>query len=67
VHLAPDQVVAAMNVDFDDELSAREVEDIVADIERRIRTEHPEIVSLFLKPQRVGARRPASQPMLGGA
>lgn len=67
VHLAPDQVVAAMNVDFDDELSAREVEDIVADIERHIRTEHPEIVSLFLKPQRVGARRATPQPILGGA
>jgi len=51
VHLGPDQVVAAISVDFADELSAADVEAIVATLEERVRKAHPEIVSLLVKPQ----------------
>ena len=49
--MGPDQIVAALSVDFDDALSARDVEQIIARIERKVRAEHPEIVTLFVKPQ----------------
>jgi cation diffusion facilitator family transporter len=52
VHIGPRQVVAALSVDFTDSLTAGEVETIVADLERRVRQAHPEVVSLLVKPQR---------------
>ena len=51
VHLGPDQIVAAISVDFVDTLSAGDVERIVAAIEERVRAAHPEIVLLLIKPQ----------------
>ena len=51
MQLSPDQIVAALSLDFEDALSAREVEEAVADIERRVRTAHPQVVALFVKPQ----------------
>jgi cation diffusion facilitator family transporter len=53
VHLGPRQVVAALSVDFADDLSARDVEDIVARIEHRIRDRHPEVISILIKPQSI--------------
>ncbi len=63
VHLGPDQIVAAIGVDFADDLSAGEVETIVAAVKDRVRKAHPEIVLLLINPQsldtvrRVPARR----------
>jgi cation diffusion facilitator family transporter len=51
VHVGPRQVVAAVSVDFKDDLTARDVERIVAEIEERVRRAHPEVVSLIIKPQ----------------
>ncbi|MCH8683862.1 cation diffusion facilitator family transporter [Pedomonas mirosovicensis] len=50
-HLAPDQVVAALSVDFDDQLLAGDIETAVSNIEDRVRQAHPEISALFVKPQ----------------
>lgn len=52
MHLAPDQIVAALSVDFDDWLSAGDVETIVAKLEHRIRTSQPQITTLLIKPVR---------------
>jgi len=52
VHIGPREVVAALSVDFNDALSAREVETIVATLEDRVRKAHPEVVSLLIKPQK---------------
>jgi len=52
VHLGPRQVVAALSVDFRDTLTAREVEEIVAALEDRVREKHPEVVTLLVKPQK---------------
>jgi cation diffusion facilitator family transporter len=52
VHLGPRQVLAALSVDFTDTLSAREVEEIVASLEDRVRQKHPEVVSVLVKPQK---------------
>jgi cation diffusion facilitator family transporter len=51
IHLAPDQVMAAMSFEFDDALTAPRIEQLIADIERRIHDAHPEVTSLFIKPQ----------------
>ena len=51
VHLGPDQIVAAISVDFVDTRSAADVEAIVAQIEDRVRTVHPEVALLLIKPQ----------------
>jgi cation diffusion facilitator family transporter len=51
VQLAPDQIMAAMSFEFDDALTAPQIEEMVVDIERRIRDAHPEVTTLFIKPQ----------------
>lgn len=51
VQLAPDQVLVALSVEFDDEMRSGEIEDQVADMEQKIRAAHPEVVALFVKPQ----------------
>ena len=49
--LGPDQVVVLLSADFVDTLTAGEIEACVLDIERRVRTVHPEVAGLFIKPQ----------------
>jgi cation diffusion facilitator family transporter len=51
IQMAPDQIMAAMSFEFDDALTAPQIEEMVADIERRIHAAHPEVTSLFIKPQ----------------
>ncbi|MEO8525910.1 MAG: cation diffusion facilitator family transporter, partial [Caldimonas sp.] len=51
VQLAPDQVLAGLSLQFPPDLRASEVEESVVDIERQIRAAHPEVVTLFIKPQ----------------
>jgi cation diffusion facilitator family transporter len=51
VHLAPDQVVAALSLEFRDPLTTPDIEKAVATIEQRIRAKHPEVTSVFIKPQ----------------
>jgi divalent metal cation (Fe/Co/Zn/Cd) transporter len=62
VHVGPRQVVAGISVDFRDDLTARQVEDIVAAVEARVRQAHPEIVSLLIKPQSASRFAQALQP-----
>ncbi|HEY8149770.1 MAG TPA: cation diffusion facilitator family transporter [Vicinamibacteria bacterium] len=62
VHVGPRQVVAGISVDFRDDLTARQVEDIVAAMESRVRKAHPEIVSLMIKPQSAAAFEKALRP-----
>ncbi len=65
VHLGPEQIVAAIGVDFVDSLSAADVETIVAAIEERVRNAHPQIVLLLVKPQSSQASRGARAPNVG--
>lgn len=51
VQLAPDQILAALSLEFDDVLRVPEVEAAVMEIERQIKVAHPDVVSLFIKPQ----------------
>jgi cation diffusion facilitator family transporter len=51
LHLAPDQIVAALSAAFKNSLTTLEIETSIERIESRIREAHPEIKLLFLKPQ----------------
>jgi divalent metal cation (Fe/Co/Zn/Cd) transporter len=51
MQLAPDQIVAALSLDFEDHLTAAQIEEVVIEIERRVRESHPQVIALFIKPQ----------------
>ncbi len=51
VQMGPDQVVAALSAEFEDRLTTPEIETCVNRIEAAIKAAHPEITTLFVKPQ----------------
>lgn len=61
MQLAPDQIVAALSLDFEDHLNAAQVEEAVIEIERKVRAAHPQILALFVKPQTDTTYRQAAQ------
>jgi divalent metal cation (Fe/Co/Zn/Cd) transporter len=64
VQLAPQSVVATLSLDFFDHMTAPEIERSVADLEQKIRAEHPEVTALFVKPQSVGTVQVASDALM---
>ena len=50
VHSSPDQVTVMMNVDFNDDIRAREVEDVVCRIEAEARERWPQVRRLYVRP-----------------
>ncbi len=50
-YLSPDQVVVFLSLEFEDTLRVPELEERVKEIERRVKAKHPEVLSLFIKPQ----------------
>jgi len=65
LHLAPDQVVANISLDFDDRLRTGDIEQAVAAIEASVRAEHPEVRSVFIRPQASEAVTPQAREALG--
>jgi cation diffusion facilitator family transporter len=61
VQLAPNSVVVYLSLDFFDTLRAPEIERAVLDLEKQIRSTHPEVSAVFVKPQSVqdSRERPA--------
>lgn len=57
VHSAPDQITALLSVDFEDSISAAEVERIVGEIERDARARWPEVKRLFIRPEQGAVER----------
>jgi cation diffusion facilitator family transporter len=51
VHSAPDQITVAMSADFEDSITAGEVERIVAGIEREVAERWPEVKRLYIRPE----------------
>jgi cation diffusion facilitator family transporter len=51
VQMGPNQVVAALSAEFDDALTTPQIEVCIDRIERQAKAAHPELVSLFVKPQ----------------
>jgi cation diffusion facilitator family transporter len=50
VHSSPDQITAMINVDFDDDMRAGEVERIVESVEREVSERWPQVRRLFVRP-----------------
>ena len=50
VHSSPDQIMAMVNVDFDDDISAGELERIVRAVEKEAHHRWPEVSRLFIRP-----------------
>ena len=51
VHLAPDEVIVSLSIDFADHLTVPDVEQRIAAMERSLREKHPEVIAVFVKPQ----------------
>jgi cation diffusion facilitator family transporter len=49
--LAPDQILAALSLEFSDDLRVPELEERVIEIEHAIRARHGEVIAVFVKPQ----------------
>jgi cation diffusion facilitator family transporter len=64
VHLAPDQIVVALSLEFADNLTTPQIEDKVLDIERAIRKAHPEVLAVFVKPQTAASFRAARERLM---
>ena len=56
VHSSPDQVLAMINVDFDDRILAGEVERIVCDVELEARERWPQVRRLFIRTMQGAAK-----------
>jgi cation diffusion facilitator family transporter len=50
VHSAPDQIIAMLSVDFEDHISAREVERLVCQIEDETASKFPDVDRLYIRP-----------------
>ena len=66
IHNAPDQIVVAVNVDFDNRLSAGDVERIVDEIERALQIEFPAIYRVYVRPHEdAGAKFGVARGLVG--
>ena len=51
LHLAPDQVVANLSLDFDDRLQTGAIEAAVCNIAERTRAEFPQVTRVYIRPE----------------
>lgn len=54
VHIGPEEIVAGLSIEFEDDLTAPDIEACVERLEARLRKEMPQISRLFVKPQATG-------------
>ncbi|TPK95475.1 MULTISPECIES: cation diffusion facilitator family transporter [unclassified Mesorhizobium] len=54
VHIGPEEIVAGLSIEFEDHLTAPEIEACVERLEARLKQEMPQISRLFVKPQATG-------------
>lgn len=55
LHSSPDQITVMMNVDFDDDIRAREVEHVVCRVEEEAQERWPQVRRLFVRPMQDAA------------
>ncbi|KQT47524.1 cation transporter [Aureimonas sp. Leaf454] len=67
VHLGPDQIVASISAEFEDEATAPEIEAAVDRIEAALKTDVPEVTTLFVKPQTAGRFAERARAVAGAA
>jgi cation diffusion facilitator family transporter len=59
VHSSPEQITAMLSVDFDDEISARQVERLVCEIEHEVAKRYPLVRRLYIRPRSWSGEGPA--------
>ncbi len=63
LHMGPDYVLLNLSVDFKDELTAAELESVIARLDAEIRAEHPIVRRIFIEAEaRDGGRLRGQQP-----
>lgn len=67
MQMAPDQIVAALSLEFADELRTPQIEQAVTEIELAVMAAHPQVVSLFIKPQTQKTYRDKLRQLEAGA
>ena len=60
MHLGPKDILVNLSLDFADPLTAAEVEQTISDLERRIKTEFPDIRRVFIEAQSLSAHKQAT-------
>jgi cation diffusion facilitator family transporter len=65
VHLAPQQIVVALSLEFDDALRTPEIEAKVGELEQRVCAAHPAVVALFVKPQSAAGYKESFEQRVG--
>jgi cation diffusion facilitator family transporter len=51
VHMAPDQVVVALSLEFRDSMTTPDIEAAIDALEAAIQAQHPEVIAVFVKPE----------------
>ncbi len=63
VHMSPDEIVVAFNLEFQDRLTVPQIEKATIDLERAVHDRHPEVIAVFVKPRVAGhSSLPAGLP-----
>lgn len=55
VHLGPEQIVAGLSLEFEDDLAVPDIEACMERIEAELKAQIPELVTVFVKPQTASA------------
>jgi cation diffusion facilitator family transporter len=62
MHFGPTNVLLAISLDFDDHLTAAQVEETVSAIERDVKGQYPEVDRIFIEAQSLSGHRMERQP-----
>ena len=65
IHLAPQQILVALSLEFADKLRTPEIEALVIELERRVCRMHPAVITLFVKPQTSGSFKETTERRFG--
>ncbi len=65
VHQAPDEIVVALSLEFQDQMTAPQIEQATNALEQAIHAAHPEVIALFVKPQTSAEHRANPYGRLG--
>ena len=57
MHFGPQEVLVAINVEFDPELRSKEIESVVDRLENKIYSAHPEVKRIFIEAESISRRK----------
>jgi len=66
MHFGPNEILVALSLDFDDRLSAADVEAAVARLEQRIRAAHPQAGRIYVEAQSLASHAAVRAAVMAG-